>query len=137
MSYWKEVLVYVPFNYVLSNPPEEFNVINPSIDYPKGNFSFSGKLTRTQQEDLPRIIECLENTKSVILSPFCGYGKTVISVYLLSIIGLKTIILCHRLCIIDQWVQSFKRFSPCRREHWYSLQKINPFLQTLMSVYST
>jgi superfamily II DNA or RNA helicase len=54
----------------------------------------------------------LNRTKSVVLSLHTGFGKTVMALYLACKIKQKTIILCHRKIIIDQWVSSIKKYIP-------------------------
>jgi SNF2 family DNA or RNA helicase len=126
LSFWKDTLIYIPFSYALSYPPEEPNVVDPNVRYLKGKFSFSGKLTNAQQEELPKILVCLENTNSVILSSGCGFGKTILTIYLLSLLKLRTVILCHRLNIMDQWRESLKRFSPDTRTWIFSTRERVP-----------
>ena len=77
LSYLGTHLIYIPLSYALSYPPEETQMIIETNSYDHGSFLFSGQLTNAQKEDLPKILYCLENTRSVILSACCGYGKSL------------------------------------------------------------
>jgi superfamily II DNA or RNA helicase len=123
LSYLGSHLIYIPLSYALSYPPEENQIVMEDNSYAHGNFSFSGKLTNAQKEDLPKILYCLKNTRSVILSMCCGYGKTVLAIHLLSLLKLKSVITCHRLNIMEQWLQTFKRFSPETKVQIFSSRK--------------
>jgi superfamily II DNA or RNA helicase len=89
------------------------NINSISFDYSScENLNFEGSLLDRQKKVREEILEILNRTKSVVLSLHTGFGKTVMALYLTCKIKLKTIILCHRKIIIDQWVSSIKKYIP-------------------------
>lgn len=75
-------------------------------------FNFVGELLPRQQEVKKEVIEILNRTGSIVLSLHTGFGKTIMAIYLASKVKMRTVILCHRSIIIDQWVQSIKKYIP-------------------------
>ena len=53
--------------------------------------------------------DILNNTHSLLLSLYTGFGKTKYAIYLACKIGIKTLITCHRSRLILQWVDSIIR----------------------------
>ena len=80
--------------------------------YSSIDISFNGSLLPRQKEVRDEILEILNRTKTVVLSLHTGFGKTVMALYLASKVKLKTIILCHRKIIVDQWISSIKKYIP-------------------------
>ena len=50
-----------------------------------------------------------------ILSLPCGFGKTVIALYLISKLGKKTIIAVHKEFLMEQWIERIQQFLPDAR----------------------
>ena len=108
--------VYVPFSYYyhyLSNIkiPEKSKITKT---FPKStsNYTFVGKLTEKQELVKDEVFETLNRTKSIILSFHCGFGKTIFSIYITSLLKYKACILAHRVNLIDQWYYSIKKVCP-------------------------
>jgi len=105
--------IYVPFSYyyhylsnlTISNVKKEF--LKSTNDY-----KFIGKLTEKQELVKDEVFEVLNRTKSVILSFHCGFGKTIFSIYITSLLKYKACILAHRVNLIDQWYYSIKKVCP-------------------------
>ena len=45
----------------------------------------------------------------------CGYGKTVIGLYLASKLGVKTLVVVHKEFLVNQWKERIKQFLPYAR----------------------
>jgi len=71
---------------------------------------FTSTLRSVQQEIKEECINFLNQKGCVLISLYPGAGKTALSIYLASKIGLKTLIVCHRLVLIEQWKQAIARF---------------------------
>jgi superfamily II DNA or RNA helicase len=99
----------LPFSYYFQNL-ESLPRIESECE--SREFDFVGNLLPRQNEVKKEVIEILNRTGSVVLSLHTGFGKTVMAIYLASKVKLRTIILCHRTIIIDQWVQSIKKYIP-------------------------
>ena len=109
--------ICVPFSYYyhyLSNEGKKNINDNEKKVYPKSesNYNFVGTLTEKQEIVKDEVFEILNRTKSVILSFHCGFGKTIFSIYITSLLKYKACILAHRVNLIDQWYYSIKKVCP-------------------------
>ncbi len=99
---------YIPFSYT-------FHHLNTFWTLPNCkdiSLKFEGKLLDRQKEIREETFEILNRTHSVLLCLHTGFGKTIYTLYLASKIGKKTLVLCHRKIIMDQWVASIKKYLP-------------------------
>ena len=108
----KEMIAYLPFSYCyhhLSSVP-----VDPRFQIAPTpcSFVFQGELLPRQKEIKEETLDILNRTKSVILCLHTGFGKTIYALYLAAKIRLKTIILCHRKIIMDQWVSAVQKYIP-------------------------
>ena len=76
------------------------------------SMKFKGDLLPRQQQIKDEAVEILGRTGSILLCLHTGFGKTIFALYLAARIGLKTIVLCHRAIIMQQWVDSASRYLP-------------------------
>lgn len=76
----------------------------------KINCVFNGKLNDKQIDIMNNILPKIYKYHGGIISLPCGYGKTIIALYLISILKLKTIILVHKESLKEQWIQRIKEF---------------------------
>ena len=84
----------------------------------KDNIKFLGTL----REDIPqkqavtrslsRLQSCDENTQGGYLVLPCGFGKTTISLYLISVLRTKTLVLVTNSLLLDQWLERIGQFLP-------------------------
>lgn len=105
-----EKYVYLPYSWSRYNidfcqPPSKLDYKTISIDY-------TGTLRQGQKEVKGEIIRMLNETGTAKLAFYPGFGKTSLSVFLASKIGLRTAVITHRLVLMDQWKKSFERFCP-------------------------
>ena len=98
--------LYIPFAYgkKFSRPPRE--------NFSEQNVEFIGQLRDNQKEVKKEAIERLNSCGTVIIAAACGFGKTSTAIYIATKIRLKTLILCHRVVLVNQWRDSIKKF--CR-----------------------
>jgi len=101
--------VYVPMRYALDHI--DCGVQDRTAFTPI-NVKFTGVLRKGQQEVKDEAISILNSQKTCILALCTGYGKSSLSVYLATKIKLKTLILCHRLILVEQWKSTIERFVP-------------------------
>jgi superfamily II DNA or RNA helicase len=57
-----------------------------------------------------KALDFLNKNGSILLALHVGFGKSILSLYLACQIRLKTLILVHRVILIDQWVDSIKTY---------------------------
>jgi superfamily II DNA or RNA helicase len=71
---------------------------------------FSGVLRDEQKVIRNEAIDILNETGSVLISLYTGGGKTVTCINVCSKIKLKTLIIVHRIVLVNQWEESIKKF---------------------------
>ena len=110
----EENSIYVPFglwrNFL---DPEQIE-----WDYPKANINvnFEPYTTETDPDGcrdqnivIPEALERLEENRTVFLALHTGYGKTSCAIYLSSLLGLKTAVLCHFNTVNNQWEDNYEK----------------------------
>lgn len=76
---------------------------------------FNGKL-RPEQEIVFEQAKLMMATKNYcMISCYTGFGKTITTIALSCFFRLKTIIVCHRVCLFNQWTHSIETFSKTAR----------------------
>lgn len=108
---YKEIknLIYVPRNYGIKNFGIPLNYKNEN--HKKININFNGKLRDNQLEIANICIEKAKKNGGGILQLPCGSGKTIIMIYIASILGLKTLIVTHKSFLQEQWIERFSEFT--------------------------
>jgi superfamily II DNA or RNA helicase len=97
-------LVAVPFSYFFRELNSGFpNDKNEALSM-KAKFQI--ELFERQKSIRKESLEILNETRSLLLSLYTGFGKTKYAIYLAYKIGYKTVITCHRSRLILQWVDS-------------------------------
>lgn len=101
----------VPFSYNKNIPRPERKMFSTI------NVSFDTELRSEQLKVRNEAISILNNNGSVIISADCGFGKTALAINISTKIKLKTLIICHRLVLINQWKNSIEKFCPNAKVH--------------------
>jgi len=96
----------------------------PLIAFEQKKMKFEGQLLPRQIDIKEETLEILSRTNSVLLSLHTGFGKTIFTLYLLSRIGMKALVLCHRSIIIQQWLESVAKYLPSLKVDVLSTTKI-------------
>lgn len=82
------------------------------------NVKFNGDLRDSQKDPVDKFLQSckegpfLKNSRGGIISIGCGGGKTVISLYLLSKISKKTLVIVHKEFLLNQWKKRIQEFLP-------------------------
>jgi superfamily II DNA or RNA helicase len=85
------------------------------------DLSFKGSLRDKQQPIVKAFLDsCKEgpftnNSKGGIISVPCGWGKTIMALYLISILKRKTIVIVHKEFLLNQWIKRIEEFLPDAR----------------------
>jgi superfamily II DNA or RNA helicase len=74
--------------------------------------SFEGVLRPEQKEVRKEAIKQLSISGSILLSMYCGFGKSATSMKIASDIGLKTLIIVNKIILIKQWEEGINIFCP-------------------------
>jgi superfamily II DNA or RNA helicase len=80
--------------------------------FPGANMNFEGALRDEQKQVKKEAVKILNGNGSVLLSMYCGFGKTITSINIAASIGFKTLIIVNKIVLMKQWEDSIKRFCP-------------------------
>ncbi len=89
--------------------------LNNGIDCP--NLIFNGKLRDIQQAPVEAFIDNVINKKKLggIISVPCGFGKTIMAIYIACYFKKKTLFISHKDFLNEQFINSIKTFVPNAR----------------------
>lgn len=101
--------VYVPFSYSTKYPRpsrEDLNSAGPR------EMKFTGVLREEQKIVKDEAIMRLNSHGSILISCYPGYGKTCMAIYIACKIKMKTLVVCNRIVLINQWKSAINSFCP-------------------------
>jgi superfamily II DNA or RNA helicase len=105
--------IYIPKCYGLSKfgKPEVDN-LSKGLDCP--NLVFNGELRDIQKKPIEAYIKSVENPEKLggIISVPCGFGKTIMSIYVACYFKKKTLFISHKNFLNEQFITSIKDFIP-------------------------
>lgn len=78
-------------------------------NYPKADVEYAGSLRAEQIPIVRQAFQLLKRKNRLLLSTHVGFGKTILALYILSELKLKTVIIVNRLVLMDQWVKSIEK----------------------------
>ena len=101
-----ESKLYLPKFYGIefSGKPEE-NLIPPGKDI---DISFNLNLKEEQKIPAEKTIKAYKELGGGILSLPCGFGKTIMELYFISVLKKKTIVIVHKEFLMNQWIERIK-----------------------------
>ena len=76
------------------------------------NIEFSKSLKEKQKPIVDAYINAAKTTGGGIISVPCGYGKTVIALYICCQLKVKTLVVVHKEFLLNQWKDRIKEFIP-------------------------
>jgi superfamily II DNA or RNA helicase len=76
------------------------------------NINFKYDLRDNQKPVVEKYLEVAKDIGGGIISVPCGFGKTVIALYLLAALGKKAIVIVHKEFLMDQWKERIEYFLP-------------------------
>ena len=99
---------YLPFYWAQQNIKCALRPERESFD---NNFpsTFTGKLRDMQKEVKKEVINYFNKTGCCWLSIYTGAGKTFTSINIACTVKLKTLVVCHRVNLINQWKDSITK----------------------------
>jgi superfamily II DNA or RNA helicase len=101
--------------------PDKTNIQSGS----KINLKFKGKPKPRQEPIIKTLLEKIKKYNGGILSVPCGFGKTVIALYLISKLGLKPLIIVHKTFLLNQWKERIRQFLPDAKIGYIQQNKID------------
>lgn len=96
--------LYVPFSFARLN----FELEDERLETTEDN-KFEGTLRKEQKKVCEYIID---KNGTGIISSQPGFGKTITSLAIACKLKLKTLIIVNKVILLDQWIQSLKKFVP-------------------------
>lgn len=105
--------IYVPRYYGLQKfGLPKINKLNYGLDCP--NLIFKGKLREQQIEPIENFLNTVKDPLKMggIISVPCGFGKTIMSIYIMCQIKKKTLFISHKDFLNQQFINSVKTFIP-------------------------
>ena len=73
---------------------------------------FNGTIRDNQKEIVDKCIKQINNIGGGLLSLPCGFGKTVIALYLVSVLKKKCLVIVNQEFLMDQWIERINTFLP-------------------------
>ena len=108
--------MYIPRYYGLNKfgIPKNNN-LNDGLDCP--NLIFNGTIRDIQKKPIENFIEAAKNPAKLggIISVPCGFGKTIMSIYISCYFKKKTLFISHKDFLNEQFINSIKIFVPDAR----------------------
>tara|TARA_B110000037_G_scaffold220059_1_gene286747 strand:- start:95 stop:1480 length:1386 start_codon:yes stop_codon:yes gene_type:complete len=105
-----EKKLYLPKFYGLNR----FN-IKPKIKYPdneKIDVKFAFNLRDIQKKPAEIVMKAYKEKGGGILHLQCGFGKTIMALYFVSQLKMKTIVIVHKEFLLNQWVERINQSLP-------------------------
>lgn len=110
-----EKRIYVPRYYAL----QKFGLptLNKIQDGQECNLEFLGKLRATQEEPVNNFLKAAKDPTKMggIISVPCGFGKTIMSLYIACQLKKKTMFISHKDFLNQQFLDTVKQFAPTAR----------------------
>jgi len=85
---------------------------NKLLGFKKTNINFSKSLKEKQIPIVDAYLKAAEEVGGGIISVPCGYGKTVIGLYIAAKLKVKTLVVVHKEFLLNQWKERIKEFLP-------------------------
>lgn len=105
--------IYIPraFGMDWFGPPKTVTISDGEY---RPNLEFNGSVRKEQEEPLKNFIDAANDPakRGGIISVGCGGGKTVMGLYLSTYFKRKTLIVCHKEFLINQWKERIEQFIP-------------------------
>jgi superfamily II DNA or RNA helicase len=70
--------------------------------------NFNGTIRKDQQD----AVDAFMNSRCGLLELPCGFGKTILALYLIHLIKKKTIVIVHKEFLLEQWIERIHEFLP-------------------------
>jgi superfamily II DNA or RNA helicase len=104
--------LYVPRYYGLNKlgPPKSNNIENGETI----NLEFNGTLREKQEVVVSTYMNYIENPdkQGGLLELPCAFGKTILSLNIISRVSKKTLIIVHKEFLMNQWIERIQEFLP-------------------------
>jgi superfamily II DNA or RNA helicase len=104
--------IYVPRFYGIEKFGKCETMISEGEDI---NVEFQGELREKQKPVVEKFLEHVKENGCGLLDLYCGFGKTCLGLYILSVLKKKTLIIVHKEFLLNQWIERIEQFLPTAR----------------------
>ena len=104
--------LYLPKYYAIKKFGPAKNKVEEGYDI---DVNFKGSIRENQKEAVDRTLKQMHSVGGGLLSLPCGNGKTVISLYILSQLKKKTLVIVNQEFLMEQWIERINTFLPDMR----------------------
>lgn len=101
------------------------NKLHKGLDCPR--LVFNGNMRIEQMPSINLFMDSVKNPnkRGGIISLGCAGGKTVISLYISTLLKKKTLVICHKEFLMDQWRERISQFVPTAKVGIIKAKKID------------
>lgn len=107
--------LHVPRFYGLTNIPGAASTPKSFAPTTDIDIEFVGELRAPQKPIIKTTLETLQSKGGGVICAGCGVGKTVMGLYIISVIGKKTLIIVHKEFLMNQWKERIEEYLPYAR----------------------
>jgi superfamily II DNA or RNA helicase len=75
------------------------------------NIDFKGSLKEQQKPVVDITLKHMEEKNGGVLCLGCGFGKTVLALYIATVLKVKTLVIVHKTFLLNQWIERIKQFT--------------------------
>ncbi len=88
----------------------KFGKVKEEFNYKNIELEFKGKLKDEQVNIVNLTYKQMEELGGAVICAGCGDGKTCMALYIASLLKVKTLIIVHKLQLLDQWKERIEQF---------------------------
>ena len=105
--------LYVPrfFGESLYGIPDDMT-ISPGLPI---KVDFKGTLRKQQLPIVDAYMKCANTKGCGLIELPCGFGKTIIALNIISLLGKKSLVIVHKEFLLEQWLERIREFLPTAR----------------------
>lgn len=104
--------IYIPRHFGIDNfgEPDKYKLSNGE----QINVEFNGKIRDNQKQIVDAYMNVidLERGGGGLLDVPCGWGKTAMALYIISLLKVKTLVIVHKGFLLNQWIERITEFLP-------------------------
>ena len=106
---------------------------------PTQSYEVGVELRPEQRTMVVAALKCLRKRHVVTIGAHCGFGKTIIALYIASFFKMRTIVLIHRNILAAQWQEAIGHFFPgATSQYARSGDQLDPLVDfTVMNIINT
>jgi superfamily II DNA or RNA helicase len=84
---------------------------NSELLEPSADLVFNGALREYQKEIVDKCFNHLKTNGGGLLSVPCGYGKTLMAIYIATMLKTKVLVVVHKTFLLDQWIDNINEYT--------------------------